>query len=166
MGQVFSREMFGVADPTIGQLNIGGEATKGTDLCVETHRLLSESGLNFIGNIEGNQVMLGPCDVVVTDGFTGNTTLKLVEGVAQFMAAVSTHPRITPEIKTALGPVLGFLQENFTYEVYGGAILLGVDGISIISHGRSSVRAIRHAVKIAARMIQNELPAKVAAVQS
>lgn len=166
MGQVFCREMFGVENPSIGQLNIGGEAKKGTELCLETYRLLTESGLNFIGNIEGNQVMLGPCDVVVTDGFTGNTTLKLVEGVAHFMSAVGSHPRISAAEKEALAPVLGFLQKNFSYEVYGGAILLGVDGISIISHGRSSVRAIMHAVKIAARMIENELPAKVAAAHS
>lgn len=167
MGQVFSREMFAIADPTIGQLNIGGEAKKGTELCVETFQLLDAlEGLNFIGNIEGNEVMLGPCDVVVTDGFTGNITLKLVEGVAHFMVALANHPKISGDEQVALKQVLGFVHKNFTYEVYGGAMLLGVDGISIISHGRSSQFAISNAVKVAAKMIRNEIPAKVAAAHS
>jgi len=166
MGQVFSREMFGIEDPTIGQLNIGGEPKKGTELCVETYQLLQEAPLNFIGNVEGNQFMLGPCDVVVTDGFTGNNTLKMVEGFARFMGALLNHPTMSEAEKTALKPVLGFLQKNFTYEVYGGAMLLGVDGISIISHGRSSAVAIANAVKVAADMIRNDVPAKMAAAHS
>lgn len=166
MGEVFSREMFNIARPTIGQLNIGGEPKKGTDLCVATHALLSESGLNFIGNVEGNDFMLGPCDVVVTDGFTGNNTLKLVEGFARFMGALRQHPKLSADEQAALMPILGFLQKNFTYEVYGGAMLLGVAGISIISHGRSSAVAITNAVKVAAQMIQSEVPAKVAAAHA
>ncbi len=166
MGEVFSREMFGIAKPTIGQLNIGGEPKKGTDLCVETYAQLSATDLNFIGNVEGNDLMLGPCDVVVTDGFTGNNTLKMVEGFARFMGALLNHPRISDAEKAGLKPVLGFLQQNFTYEVYGGAMLLGVDGISIISHGRSSSVAITNAVKVAADMIRNEVTAKVAAAHA
>lgn len=166
MGQVFSREMFGIEDPTIGQLNIGGEPKKGTELCVETYQLLREAPLNFIGNVEGNQFMLGPCDVVVTDGFTGNNTLKMVEGFARFMGALLQHPTMSESEKAALKPVLGFLQKNFTYEVYGGAMLLGVDGVSIISHGRSSAVAIANAVKVAADMIRNDVPAKLAAAHS
>lgn len=166
MGEVFSREMLGVANPTVGQLNIGGEAKKGTELCVETYQLLEASGLNFIGNIEGNQFMLGPCDVVVTDGFTGNITLKLVEGVAHFMGALLKHPKINDEEKVALKTVLGFVQNNFTYEVYGGAMLLGVDGISVIAHGRSSVLAISNAVKAAGNMIEKDVPAKLMAAHA
>jgi glycerol-3-phosphate acyltransferase PlsX len=166
MGQVFSREMFGIADPTIGQLNIGGEPKKGTELCVEAYQLLADASLNFIGNIEGNQFMLGPCDVVVTDGFTGNNTLKMVEGFARFMGALLQHPEISAGEKQALKPVLGFLQKNFTYEVYGGAMLLGVAGVSIISHGRSSAVAITNAVKVAADMIRNQVPAKLAEAHS
>ncbi len=166
MGQIFSREMFGIAEPTIGQLNIGTEAKKGTDLCVETYAQLEASDLNFIGNIESNLIMMGPCDVVVADGFTGNITLKLIEGFARFMGALLQHPAISEPEKTALMPVLGFLQKNFTYEVYGGAMLVGVDGISIISHGRSSTTAIANAVKVAADMVRNEVPAKIAAAHS
>lgn len=166
MGEVFSREIFGHDNPTIGQLNIGGEPKKGTDLCIETYQLLADSNLNFVGNIEGNEFMLGPCDVVVTDGFTGNNTLKMVEGFARFMGALLKHPKISDAEKAGLMPVLGFLQKNFTYEVYGGALLLGVDGVSIISHGRSSEVAISNAVKVAWDMIRNDVPAKVAAAHT
>jgi glycerol-3-phosphate acyltransferase PlsX len=166
MGRIFSSAMFGLENPTVGQLNIGSEPKKGTELCVETYALLQAADLNFIGNIEGNDLMLGPCDVVVTDGYTGNITLKMVEGFARFMGALLKHPRITGSESAALRPVLGFLQKNFTYEVYGGAMLLGVNGISIISHGRSSALAITNAVRVAAEMIRNEVPAKLAAAHS
>ena len=166
LGQVFAREMMGVADPAIGQLNIGGEPKKGTDLNVETYGLLEASDLNFVGNVEGNQLMLGPCDVVVTDGFTGNNTLKLVEGFARFIGALSQRPDLTPEEKAAFEPVLQFLGRNFSYEVQGGAMLLGVRGISIIAHGRSSARAITNAVKEAWEQVRHDLPAKLAEAQS
>jgi glycerol-3-phosphate acyltransferase PlsX len=164
MGQVFAKEILGVDDPTVGQLNIGGEPKKGTELTIETHGLLSAAGMNFVGNVEGNQLMLGPCDVVVTDGFTGNNTLKMVEGFARFMGALSQRPDLDPALRQAFGPVLRFLQENFSYEVYGGAILLGVRGISIIAHGRSSERAISGAVKAAWDEVHYDLPAKIARV--
>jgi glycerol-3-phosphate acyltransferase PlsX len=166
MGQVFSREMMGLTNPAVGQLNIGGEPKKGTDLNVEAFRLLEKSDLNFVGNIEGNQLMLGPCDVVVTDGFTGNNTLKMVEGFARFMLVLSQRSDLTSEEKAAFGPILRFLDKNFSYEVQGGAMLLGVAGISIIAHGRSSARAITNAVNEAWEQIQNDLPGKLAAAQS
>ena len=162
MGQVFAREVLGVPEPTIGLLNIGGEPKKGTELTIETHALLAATALNFVGNVEGNQLMLGPCNVVVTDGFTGNNTLKMVEGFARFMGALSKREDLTAEQKSAFGPILRLLQENFSYEVYGGAILLGVQGISIISHGRSSERAIARAVKVAWDEVHNDLPNKIA----
>ncbi|MEN8005521.1 MAG: phosphate acyltransferase PlsX [Candidatus Krumholzibacteriota bacterium] len=166
MGKVFAHEMMGAADPTVGQLNIGGEPKKGTDLNVETFRLLEDSDLNFVGNVEGNQLMLGPCDVLVTDGYNGNNTLKLVEGFARFMGALSQRPDLSDEQKAAFGPVLQLLQRDFSYEVQGGAMLLGVAGISIIAHGRSSTRAIANAVKEAWEQVRNELPAKLAAALS
>lgn len=166
MGQVFVREMMGIADPTIGQLNIGGEPKKGTELNVETYQLLEQTDMNFVGNIEGNQLMLGPCDVVVTDGYTGNNTLKLVEGFARFIGALSQRPDLTAEEKAAFGPVLRYLGTNFSYEAQGGAMLLGVEGISIISHGRSSALAITNAVKEAWEQVRKDLPAKLAEAQS
>ncbi len=107
--------------------------------------------------------MLGPCDGVVTDGFTGNNTLKLVEGIALFMKALSQHPELTDEEKAAFGPILRLLKKKYSYEPYGGAMLLGVDGISIISHGRSSALAITNAVKVAWKQISVDLPGKLAA---
>jgi glycerol-3-phosphate acyltransferase PlsX len=166
MGQVFAKEMMKLTEPSIGQLNIGGEPKKGTDLNAEAYRLLEASGLNFVGNIEGNQIMLRPCDVVVTDGFTGNNTLKLIEGFARFMMALSQRPDLTSEEKSAFAPILRYLDKNFSYEVQGGAMLLGVAGISIIAHGRSSALAITNAVGEAWDQIRNDLPAKLAAAQS
>ena len=163
MGTLFAREVLGVENPSVGQLNIGGEPKKGTKLNLETWERLAQSGLNFVGNVEGNHLLLGPCDVVVTDGYTGNNTLKLVEGFARFMGALSQRPDLTAEEKAAFRPVLGFLQRNFSYEVYGGAMLLGVAGVSIIAHGRSSSRAISGAVREAWSQIRRDLPGKLAA---
>ncbi len=166
LGHVFVSEMMGIEKPAIGQLNIGGEPKKGTELNVETYQLLEASDLNFVGNVEGNQLMLGPCDVLVTDGFTGNNTLKLVEGFARFMGALSQRPDLTDEEKAAFGPLMQYLGRNFSYEVKGGAMLLGVRGISIIAHGRSSVRAISNAVKEAYEQARHDLPARLADAQS
>jgi glycerol-3-phosphate acyltransferase PlsX len=163
MGSLFAREVLGVAQPTVGQLNIGGEPRKGSELNVETFERLESSGLNFIGNVEGNRLLLGPCDVVVTDGYTGNNTLKVVEGFARFMGALSQRPDLTDQERAAFAPVLGLLQRSFSYEVYGGAMLLGVSGVSIIAHGRSTSRAIASAVREAWQQIRHDLPGKLAA---
>ncbi|MFN2371679.1 MAG: phosphate acyltransferase PlsX [Candidatus Krumholzibacteriia bacterium] len=166
MGVVYARELFGVAEPRVGLLNIGGEAGKGNDLAVAGHELLRGAGLNFTGNVEGNEFLLGTADVVVTDGFTGNNTLKLVEGIARFLVALSRRPDLAEHERAAFGPVLGYLQREFSYEVAGGAMLLGVAGVSIIAHGRSSARAITNAVKVAWEQIHADLPAKVAAAHA
>jgi glycerol-3-phosphate acyltransferase PlsX len=166
MGVVFTREIFGLAEPRVGLLNIGGEAKKGNELSVASHELLAGAGLNFTGNVEGNEFLLGPADVVVTDGFTGNNTLKLVEGIARFLVALSRRPDLSDEERAAFRPVLGYLQREFSYEATGGAMLLGVAGISIIAHGRSSAWAITNAVRVAAEQISADLPAKVAAAHA
>jgi glycerol-3-phosphate acyltransferase PlsX len=166
MGVVFTREIFGLAEPRVGLLNIGGEAKKGNELSVASHELLAGAGLNFTGNVEGNEFLLGPADVVVTDGFTGNNTLKLVEGIARFLVALSRRPDLSDEERAAFRPVLGYLQREFSYEATGGAMLLGVAGISIIAHGRSSALAITNAVRVAAEQISADLPAKVAAAHA
>ncbi len=166
MGVVFAREVMGLETPTVGQLNIGGEASKGTELNVATFGLLKESNLDFQGNVEGNEFMLGPCDVVVTDGFTGNNTLKLVEGFARFLGALARREDLSDEERAGFRPVLGFLQRKFSYEAYGGAMLLGVAGISIIAHGRSNENAMANAVRVAWEQIHADLPAKIAAAHS
>ncbi len=161
MGDIYAREILGVSQPRIGLLNIGGEAGKGTDILVDVYSRLEASRLEFHGNIEGNQILQGPCDVVVTDGFTGNNTLKLVEGVALFMAHLARAKTVPADVRAALPPLLDYLQDNFSYEVYGGAVLLGVNGVSIIAHGRSSSLAIANAVKVAWRQVEIHLPEKL-----
>jgi glycerol-3-phosphate acyltransferase PlsX len=165
MGAVFAKELFGQDNPAVGQLNIGGEPGKGTELNVETYKLLEDSGLNFVGNVEGNQLLIRPCDVVVTDGYTGNNTLKMIEGFARFMGALAMRPDMDDAVRASFKPVLCYLQENFSYEAQGGAMLLGVNGVSIIAHGRSSSLAIQNAVKEAWDMVHAELPRKIAAGQ-
>ena len=163
MGAVFAREVMGIGEPSVGLINIGAEAKKGSDLTVAAHAQLAAADLAFHGNVEGNEIMLGPCDVLVTDGFTGNTVLKLVEGVGHFLGGLTRRPDLAAGEKQAFGAVLGYLQRNFSYEVYGGAMLLGVAGISIIAHGRSSTVAMTNAVRVAWEQVHAELPAKTAA---
>jgi len=158
MGSAYSRAMQEIAAPGIGLLNIGSEASKGNDLAIATHQLLRESELNFLGNVEGNEVLLGGCDVLVTDGFTGNIALKLVEGLAQFLKALAGSGQLEPAELAGLGAFSAAIKRRFTYEVYGGAPLLGVNGVSIICHGRSTPLAFSHAVRIAARQVQCRLP--------
>lgn len=164
MGTVFAREVMGIAAPATGLINIGGEAKKGSELTVAAHALLADApDLTFHGNVEGNEIMLGPCDVLVTDGFTGNTVLKIVEGFGHFLGGVARRPDLEPEERAAFGPVLGYLQRSFSYEIYGGAMLLGVSGISIIAHGRSTGAAMTNAVRVAWEQIHASLPDKTAA---
>ena len=163
MGNVFAREVMGIAAPKVGLINIGGEAKKGSELTVAAHALLTEADLDFHGNVEGNEIMLGPTDVLVTDGFTGNTVLKLVEGVGRFLGTLARSGDLSDEERAAFVPVLGLLQRRFSYEVYGGAMLLGVGGISIIAHGRSTALAMTNAVRVAWEQVHADLPAKTAA---
>lgn len=165
MGDVFAREILGREKPRIALLNIGGEAGKGTETLVETHASLKDSSLEFLGNVEGNQILQGVCDVVVTDGFTGNITLKLLEGFAQFMAGLARSEDLPEHLRASLPPILKYIHANFSYEVYGGAMLLGVDGISIIAHGRSSAWAITNAVNEAWRQANKSLPRKMMELQ-
>ncbi len=166
MGRIYAREILGVESPRVGLLNIGGEPGKGTDVLVETHARLAEGDAAFVGNVEGNQVLQGGCDVIVADGFTGNNTLKLLEGFALFMANLARSPELPDELRASLPPILKYLQQHFSYEVYGGAALLGVNGISIIAHGRSSAWAITNAVKVAWQQVEKRLPERLAVSDS
>jgi glycerol-3-phosphate acyltransferase PlsX len=172
MGAVFFAERFGVADPRVALLSIGEEPGKGTSLVKETHALLSEPGClsagKFIGNVEGRDVMTEGVDVVVTDGFTGNVVLKTLEGGVRFLIdTFLTAMTSTEEARQAtevLLPVLAPLNDQLDPETYGGAMLLGVDGVCIISHGSSSSRAIRNAVRVGAEMARADLVGHLAAV--
>jgi len=157
MASTFSRAHYGVADPRVGLLSIGEESTKGTALVKETHQLLSATaGLNFVGNVEGRDLVPSPVDVVVTDGFTGNVALKTLEGALKFIFAtvlgvIGTNDE-TQAAGQALFEYLAPAVAALTPENQGGAMLLGVDGICVISHGSSNATAIMNALRVAAEM--------------
>ena len=154
MGSAFSEKVVGVANPRIGLLNNGAEAGKGSELARETYQLLAESSsLNFVGNVEGVNVHKGICDVIVTDGFTGNIALKVGEGVADYILE-----QVRRTIKSSLlfapaalmlKPALRKSLKSLQYEEYGGANLLGVNGVVVIAHGRSDALAIKNALRVA-----------------
>jgi glycerol-3-phosphate acyltransferase PlsX len=168
MGSVFSRTRYGIAEPKIGLLSIGEEPTKGTPLVKETHKLLLQaSGINFIGNVEGRDVMTPAVDVVVTDGFTGNVVLKTLEGgLKTLVTTLFAVFGATPEYKAAadvLLPGLLPLYKTLDPDSYGGAMLLGVDGVCIISHGSSSDHAIVNALQVAKEMVEAGIVAELRA---
>src|SRR4051812_40603955 len=159
MGAVLARKRFDVATPRVGLLSIGEEAEKGNALVKEAHGLLREAtfeGAEFIGNVEGRDIMTDGVDVIVTDGFTGNVALKTLEGALRALVnALFEVFGSTDEAKAAadaLMPALLPLYGALDPDSYGGAVLLGVDGVCIISHGSSSATAIVNAVRVAADM--------------
>jgi glycerol-3-phosphate acyltransferase PlsX len=160
MGAVFSRERYGVAEPKVGLLSIGEEPTKGNSLVKETHGLLvaegalAASGARFVGNVEGRDIMTDEVDVVVTDGFTGNVTLKTLEGALRTLVRSVLDALGATEVA---GPAIESLMPLYTTldpDDTGGAMLLGVDGVCIISHGSSSPRAIVNATRVASEMVE------------
>jgi len=167
MGSVFATSRFGVEAPRVGLLSIGEEETKGSTLVKEAHGLLAaRPGIRFVGNVEGRDVMGADVDVVVTDGFTGNVVLKTLEGGMRFIqgkileAAASTPER--EQAFSVLWPALEPLVEELDPDTYGGAMLLGVDGVCIISHGSSSERAVVNALGVAREMVAADLVQAIA----
>ena len=152
MGAIYMRDVLGVEKPRVGLLNIGEEASKGTDLLKEAHAALSESPLCFVGNIESNQIFASVSDVVVTDGFTGNVVLKLLEGFSGFMLQL-----VLRELKSHGAQwsteALAHVRKDVDYAEYGGALLLGVNGIVIKGHGRSDFSAVANACRSAAKAL-------------
>ena len=162
MGTVFARERFGIDRPRVGLLSIGEEPTKGTALEKETHQLLQVTdGVNFVGNVEGRDIMTPDLDVVVTDGFTGNVVLKTLEGgMRTLINALFGVFASSDEAKAAadvLMPALLPLYDQLDPDTYGGAVLLGVDGVCIISHGSSSAKALVNAIGVAREMVESDL---------
>ncbi len=154
MGAAYVAARFGTASPSVGLLSIGEEATKGTPLVKETHALLAaEGGFEFVGNLEGRDLLPSPADVIVTDGFTGNVALKALEGSLRFMFDTITAVLATnEETQAAAGVLLPYLlpvAAEFEPENTGGAMLLGTDGVCVISHGSSNAVAMVNAVRVA-----------------
>ena len=168
MGTVFARHRFAIDEPKIGLLSIGEESSKGNTLVKDTHeRLMSAPGVRFVGNVEGRDIMTSAVDVVVTDGFTGNVVLKTLEGGLQAIASALLGAFASaPEYKEpadALLPALLPLYETLDPDTYGGAMLLGVDGVCIISHGSSGARAIVNAIRVGREMVDADLVGKLRA---
>ena len=150
LGKVAAQTLLKRENPTIGLLNNGTEENKGTDKLVEAHKLLKESPLNFSGNIEARELMNGPVDVIVTDGFTGNAVLKTSEGLAKTLMSM-LKDEFTASLTRKMGaalvmPGLKNIKQMMDYKRYGGAPLLGVNGISLVCHGSSDAETIFHAV--------------------
>lgn len=168
MGATFSKHVLGVENPRVGVLNIGEEAGKGNELAKNTFKLLDEckDRINFVGNVEGKELFANICDVVVCDGFVGNVALKVTEGTGSVLFKMIKH-----EFKSDfIGMILGWLAKPFfrriyartNYEEFGGALLLGVKGITIISHGRSKAYAIKNAVRVAKEAVETGINEKIA----
>ncbi len=160
MGSIYAERRFGIAKPRVGLLSIGEEPGKGDTLRKEAYELLAAApGVNFIGNVEGRDIMTPDVDVVVTDGFTGNVVLKTLEGsLKTVVKALFSAFGSSPDLKVhadALLPALLPLYESLDPDTYGGAILLGVDGVCIISHGSSSARAMLNGIKVAKEMVDS-----------
>jgi glycerol-3-phosphate acyltransferase PlsX len=166
MGAQFMDGVHGVANPRVGLLSIGEEAKKGTEDVVAAHARLSDSDLNFVGNVEGNDVLAGVVDVVVTDGFTGNVALKLMEGTASTVTgAIREAIRSSPV--SAIGGLLirsrvAKLREQIVPNATGGAILLGVRRPVVIAHGKSSAEGIANAIRMAQRAVDEQMVEKTA----
>ncbi|MDN5344315.1 MAG: phosphate acyltransferase [Clostridia bacterium] len=161
MGNLYAARVMGISKPRVALLNIGTEACKGNEQTLGAYSLLKEAELNFIGNIEGRDILAGEADVIVCDGFVGNALLKFGEGMAQALFTMIGQ-EIKKTLRAQLGaalvlPALKGLKKQVDYTEYGGAPLLGVQGISIICHGSSNARAIKNAIKVASRCAEQGL---------
>ena len=166
MGAIFAEEILGMPQPEVRLLSIGQEPEKGNHLTLAAHTLLAESDLNFRGNAEATDLLKGAADVVVTDGFTGNVALKLIEGtIRELLDALRTQIGATTRGKLGgllIRPAARALRTELDPDTYGGAYLLGLRGLVVIAHGNSSRRAIASAIRLAARGVENDVVGRLA----
>lgn len=165
MGSVYAEQVLGIDKPRVGLLNIGEEATKGSIFTKETYKLMEHSAVNFTGNVEGREVFEGRVDVVVTDGFTGNVFLKVVEGLGA-MLFDSLREGLSAGVISQAGallvkPALKEIWRRNDPEETGGAVLLGIDGVAIIAHGRSSAYAITNAARVAISSVEHDVVGRI-----
>src|SRR5215211_6728019 len=160
MGGVYARLALGIAHPRVGLLSIGEEESKGNELTREAHRLLKSAPVHFIGNVEGREIYSGVADVIVCDGFTGNVVLKTSEGLVDTVEAL-----LGDELQGTFSAQMGYLlsrrafrrfRRRVDYSEFGGAPLVGVAGLAIVGHGRSSVKAVRNAIAMAYRFASSD----------
>ena len=162
MGDAYSKHILSKEDPTVALLNIGEEASKGPDFIKEAHMMLSESSLNFIGNVEPKEVYSGKADVVLCDGFVGNVFLKVTEGFADAAGELLRRELRQSSLVTKLGallmlPALKSIKREIDAAEYGGAPLMGVDGSVIIAHGASNDKAMKNAIRAAAENVSHKV---------
>jgi phosphate acyltransferase len=167
MGHLFSKKIVGVESPRVGLMSVGEEESKGNDLTKEVHQALKQLHLNFIGNVEGRDIYNGRADVIVCDGFTGNVALKTSEGLIEAVVKL-LKDELSRNLQAKVGAFLSQqsfkrLKKRLDYSEYGGAPLIGLRGVSIICHGRSSSNAIKNAIRVAKEFAENEVNAKLEA---
>jgi len=166
MGRAYVESLFNITNPSVGLLNIGEEETKGTEFLKETYDLLSNSPINFVGNVEGKAMFSGKCDIIICDGFVGNIALKVTEGTAEAIQVFLKRNLLKSNFLEKLALVLlkGRLKnfkKELDYSEYGGAPLLGIDGVVIIGHGRSNVKAIKNAIRVAGEEVERQVNKKI-----
>src|SRR5688572_8021705 len=166
MGAIFAEHVLHVANPRIGLLNIGEESEKGHAMAREAHEKLSDADLHFVGNVEAHDMIAHRADVVVCDGFVGNVVIKFFEGITSFIFRALREDLqqgpIAPLALLALKPGFEKLKARFDYERYGGAPLLGVKGVSIVTHGRAKARMIENAIRVASESATAGVPDLIA----
>jgi len=165
MADAYCKNILNKTNPTVGLLNIGEEEKKGTEFIQEAYGLLEKSKLNFIGNVEGKDLFSGKCDIIVCDGFVGNVALKVSESAAEAMQTFLKR-HLLSNIWGKIGlifmmPSLKRFKKEIDYAEYGGALLLGVNGVVIIGHGRSNIKAIKNAIRVAKEEIERQVNVKI-----
>ena len=165
MADAYCKNILNKINPSVGLLNIGEEEKKGTEFIREAYGLLEKSKLNFIGNVEGKDLFSGKCDIIVCDGFVGNVALKVSESAAEAMQTFLKR-HLLSNIWGKIGlifmmPSLKRFKKEIDYAEYGGALLLGVNGVVIIGHGRSNIKAIKNAIRVAKEEIERQVNAKI-----
>ena len=165
MGSIQATQMYGLENPRVGLLNIGEEKSKGTEIVQETYRMLKDSSLNFIGNVEGRDIFRGAADVIVCDGFTGNIILKFAESIAGFLKfrfkKFSGAGIINKILMLSAMPALKRVFKDLDYQEYGGVPILGINGVVIIGHGKSSPKAIQNMIYKAYEFVKKDVNGKI-----
>jgi phosphate acyltransferase len=165
MGSIYAEHVLGLPEPRVGLLNIGEEESKGSIIVQEAYQKLRAAPLNFVGNVEGKDIPNGAADVIVMDGFVGNVLIKFAEGVTSaFAGLIRSELRSSPLtslLALPLRPAFARVRQRVDYAEWGGAPLLGVNGVVIIGHGRSNPRAIRSAIRVAAEAVEQGVVARI-----
>ena len=165
MASVYNCLIHGVREPAVGLLSIGEEDEKGNELVKEARALLYRAPINFSGNVEGRDIFIGHSDVVVCDGFVGNVILKVSEGLSEAMLQLLTK-EAGRDIRSRIGfalckPAIKRIKDQNDFAEYGGAPLLGVDGVCIVGHGRSDAKAVKNAIRVATKFTKNQVNSRI-----